>query len=376
MPARHHDLYYEFSGTAYEVGLQHGQALAAEICAEYQPALASCAARRGGEGQLATLAAFAAEFLPIVDELLGPEAKAEVAGAAEGAGISFEAAFFAAYRDGWDGARGTAAGEGCTAFACCADVTSTGGVVLGQTKDTGAPLERYRVVRLNYTDSNTQHVLCTYPGWAASWGLLSGGNLGWVGNSVYGLPPSPASVQVLPTSILKRLAMQSTSVADLIATASGLRFADGAFTIGDKAGAAWLLESVAGQSEWTEITGGTATHANHVLSPTLSLVEDKAGGWGTSFMSDSRDRQARLEALLSEDGVSASVDKLQLALADRGVGGAFPICSHEGESEIWTTAAYIVDLAGGVLSLCIGPPDGNTFLQYTLDDGAGAAARL
>eukprot|EP01052_Picozoa_sp_SAG31_P034833 SAG31_NODE_4123_length_3561_cov_3.577701_1_plen_340_part_00 len=295
-----HELYYEFTGTAYEIGLQHGMALAAEIRREYEPALAACAASRGaGEDGHSTLSAFSATFLPVVEELLGADAVAEVAGTADGAGISFDAAFFAAYRDGWGGGtapRGSDSDEGCTAFLCAADATNTGGIVLGQTKDTNAPLERYRVCRLRYSDSGVQHILCTYPGWAASWGLLMNGGLSWVGNSVYGLP-APASTRVLPTSILKRLAMQSSSVAQLMGTvrSKGLQFSDGAFTIGDRTGAAWLLESVAGRSEWASIASGTVVHANHVLSSTLSQFEDKQGGWGENFMSDSRDRQARLE---------------------------------------------------------------------------------
>lgn len=251
-----HELYYEFTGTAYEIGLQHGLALAAEIRREYEPALAACAANRGsGEDERSTLSAFSDTFLPVVEELLGPDAKAEVAGTADGAGLSFDAAFFAAYRDGWDGATvPSGSDEGCTAFLCAADATNTGGIVLGQTKDTNAPLERYRVCRLRYSDSGVQHILCTYPGWAASWGLLMNGSLSWVGNSVYGLP-APASTRILPTSILKRLAMQSSSVAQLIGTvrSKGLQFSDGAFTIGDSTGEAWLLESVAGRSEWTPI---------------------------------------------------------------------------------------------------------------------------
>jgi hypothetical protein len=59
----------------------------------------------------------------------------EVAGVAEGAGLSFDAAFFAGYRDGWDG---SAAGEGCTSFVRHVSEGEGGpGVFIGQTKDTG-----------------------------------------------------------------------------------------------------------------------------------------------------------------------------------------------------------------------------------------------
>eukprot|EP01052_Picozoa_sp_SAG31_P034834 SAG31_NODE_4123_length_3561_cov_3.577701_2_plen_85_part_00 len=83
--------------------------------------------------------------------------------------------------------------------------------------------------------------------------------------------------------------------------------------------------------------------------------------------------------LLSQaKGQTALIDHLQTMLADRGVEDGFPICSHEGEAEIWTTAAYIIDLASGVLMLCIGPPDSNAFLKYKLegDTRASGVARM
>jgi hypothetical protein len=56
-------------------------------------------------------------------------------------------------------------------------------------------------------------------------------------------------------------------------------------------------------------------------------------------------------------------------LGDRS-GPGFPICSHEGEAEIMTTAAYVVDLAAGDLWVAIGPPDSNEFVRYAFDQAA------
>jgi hypothetical protein len=210
-------------------------------------------------------------------------------------------------------------------------------------------------------------VICSYPGWAASWGLLSDGHMGWVGNSLYALP-DPAAEGMLPTSILKRLAMQHRTVRDLrsVVDGHGLRFAaGGAFTFGDREGSCAVLECVAGRCAWTDVHAGSkhgpappgwAVHANHVLSPALQPYEDRCGGWGDSFHTKSQERQARLEALLGDESLRHStrhlpdVAELQAFLADHGDdNGSFPICYHQDEHEIWTTAAYVVDLQRGEL---------------------------
>ena len=57
------------------------------------------------------------------------------------------------------------------------------------------------------------------------------------------------------------------------------------------------------------------------------------------------------------------------------------MCSHPGEAEIWTTAAYIVDLSSATLWVCIGAPDQQHFEPYSLGDsderwGLGSSPRL
>ena len=362
---------YELSGSSFEIGQQHGRALPAEIVTELSAALKQLAVQRN-ETTMEVLAAFRARFGPVVESLL-PGALEEVRGVADGAGLSVDAAFFASYRDGTPASFGSsAAEEGCTAFACVGSSSVTRGAIIGQTKDTGAPLERYRMMRLHDTEAGRRHILCTYPGWAASWGLLSDGALAWVGNSLYGLPPSPDDdTRLLPTSILKRLAMQHTNLSELRAELSSreLLFTDGAFTFADRSGAVAVLECVAGRNVWRDVKQGWAVHANHALLPALIPHEDKHGGWGPTFIDDSKARQARLEELLAAEPAPLGVSAARQMLGDRS-GPGFPICSHEGEAEIMTTAAYVVDLAAGDLWVAIGPPDSNEFERYAFDQAA------
>ena len=107
----------------------------------------------------------------------------------------------------------------------------------------------------------------------------------------------------------------------------GLQFSDGAFTFADRDGCILQLESAAGRSVWRDLSGvPISVHANHLLASSLQPLEDPAGGWGETFMGDSRSRQQRLEELLGVGGAGAgagkdkevNVETLQAVLADRG----------------------------------------------------------
>ena len=119
--------------------------------------------------------------------------------------------------------------------------------------------------------------------------------------------------------------------------------------------------------DWLE-----SRHANHAVLQSVIPYEDPRGGWSVNFRRDSKHRHHRLEALLVEAvNTSERIDvaTVKRLLADRG-GDGFPICSHEDEAEIWTTAAYIVDLRHGLLWVSIGAPDSNEFISYSFGDDA------
>ena len=137
--------------------------------------------------------------LPLAETYV-PRAVDEVKGMADGAALPFEFCLFAAFRDGfvadWLGGGGgstpgaavpgsgtagggaadrdrdsstSQGGDGCTAFACTQSTTASGGVVIGQTKDTGVGgVARYRVMKIHYTDTGVKHIVGNYCGWAVS----------------------------------------------------------------------------------------------------------------------------------------------------------------------------------------------------------------
>ena len=119
-------LVYDFRGTPFEVGVQHGKALRQEIRAEAQRPFE----RLGDDGQkvISKYEGLYREHMPAAIE--------EIHGIAEGAGLKYPHAFFAATRDGMR----TGA---CTAVACSGKQTADGHAFIGQTKDTNAPLDRF-----------------------------------------------------------------------------------------------------------------------------------------------------------------------------------------------------------------------------------------
>src|SRR3954470_19506238 len=91
-------LVYTWKGSHFDVGRQHGQALKEEIVAEAAPALKTLTeVRKCSEAQ--ALDWMVAEDEPLYRRLV-PSALEEVRGMANGAGLSYAFAFFAAFRDG------------------------------------------------------------------------------------------------------------------------------------------------------------------------------------------------------------------------------------------------------------------------------------
>ncbi|MEO6907164.1 MAG: C45 family autoproteolytic acyltransferase/hydrolase, partial [Abditibacteriaceae bacterium] len=173
---------HHWSGSPFEIGLRHGRALCAQIRSEYEPALrefAQCC--RQSEGQV--LDGLVRHLEPIFQQYV-PHAVEEIQGLAQGSELSFPQAFFAATRDGlaFPSQNDIALDDGeCTAVVCGKGTTQNGEVLIGQTKDTCAPLERYHIMRLDYSDGRRSIVL-NYPGWCANIGLTSHG-LCFTGNS-------------------------------------------------------------------------------------------------------------------------------------------------------------------------------------------------
>jgi len=342
----HH--FYVYRGTPQEIGRQHGRSLAKEIVAELAPALEGQAAALG-VSTTAYAHAFHRKYRDLVEQLT-PGLSQEIAGIAEGAGLDYESAFFAALRDG---APRLGADESCTVVAM--GPTGKHGPLYGQTKDTSAPLERYRIQRHERADG-TRLLVLNYAGWVGNIFLSSHG-LSIGGNSLYG----PQSPDALPFSILKRIAMDSTSLDEIESRAAGHVWTNGCKSVMDRDGAILCFESLNGVTRVLRVAGGPWAHTNHVLDDDLRACEDHEGQHLCTF-----DRYNRAMALLRDQSGSPAVAGMIRIMSDHE-GQPRPICRHGVfQPDQWTTAAFVADPRQQVMHIAIGNPCTAPFHVYPL----------
>jgi isopenicillin-N N-acyltransferase-like protein len=337
---------YEFRGTPYEVGLQHGRALAREIRREAQPAAESLARKRHasvGEAVRRVRSRYEGLFREHMPTVLD-----EIHGIAEGAELSYDYAFFAATRDMMN----TGA---CTAVAASGKQTR-GGVLIGQTKDTGSPLDRFRILRIAYA-SGRRMVVLNYPGWIANLCLTSDG-LSFTGNSLHATAPGGATV---PGSFLKRLIQEKQSIREVLDAIRGMQFENGCLLIAEAAGRAVCMELAAGHVEVRDISGEAFGHANEILTPGLKRFESANGRSASSPL-----RQATIDRLLRAQEGGITVEWMQEAFRNHE-GFPLSICRHPDPRDPDTTnAAFVADLGRREMHIAIGNPCVASFQRYVL----------
>jgi isopenicillin-N N-acyltransferase-like protein len=339
--------FYDFHGSCFDVGFQHGRALRREIRLEVQPSLEAFASRAGISRESA-LARIVSKYEGLYRERL-PALIEEIHGIADGAELSYGHAFFAAVRDGLR----TGA---CSAFACSGKHTSDGRVLIGQTKDTSARLDRFRIMRIAYNSGRTMLIL-NYPGWIGNFALTSD-SVCFTGNTLYTSPPE---LEGAPGSLLKRLIMETPSVQALLKTIKGMSFGSGSITIADRSGQVVNLECAAGRVGVRDVSGAAFGHANSVLMPELKRYENTA-----EVCASSKYRQKNLDRLLEAQGGAITVEFLKGLTQDHA---DFPlsICRHPSPKDGDTTnAAFIADLAAREMHIAIGNPCVAPFRKYSL----------
>jgi isopenicillin-N N-acyltransferase-like protein len=347
---------YRWSGSPYEIGRQHGQALRHEIVQELMPALQSAAGVLGWS-EARVLDRHRALYETVFEELV-PRAVEEIKGLAQGAELSYEQAFFAATRDGAKPSQPMKSGEGCTAFFCGRNTTRDANILMGQTKDTPSCLSRYRIMQFRY-DDGLRIVQLNYPGWIAHIGLSSHG-LANTGNSLYAQSPDGDSV---PFSLLKRLVMERKTIEDVLAAVSKLQFENCCVIIGSSSGHGLCIEFVAGRRSVREISQHAYGHANAILDRDLqSLEEPSADTLGN--LASSRCRQNNVQDLLNKNKGQLDLETLKHILSDHT---DYPnsICRHGVRGELRTTSAFIADLTACKVHLCIGNPCVSPFQEYS-----------
>jgi isopenicillin-N N-acyltransferase like protein len=319
--------YVEVSGSAYELGYQHG-IQAAGLIQRYLLLI-----ERITSLSRDTLCRNALIFLPLI-ERFSPAYLEEVRGLAAGACLSFEEALLcqaraeAAYtRDG-----------GCSAFALTGDATADHHTLAGQNQD--LPPEYSDVAILLHvkpTDGRPRALMFTFAG-----------QLGYVGMNQFGMclfanALYDARWQLgLPKYPMKRVLLEQRTVeagVDLLArhrlcSANNLVLADGQGHLAD------VEERPDGVAVFTDDHPHRRLHTNHYVTSEFKALE-------TNSLPDSRPRLDRLRQLIRENWGAITVDTMRTVLSDhdQDPGG---ICRH-GEAGMHSISGYIAEPAQGVL---------------------------
>lgn len=348
---------YEWRGSAHEIGRQHGRALREQIVQEFAPELGQLT-QNTSQSETKILERYRALYEPLFREFL-PRTIEEIEGLAQGAELTYEQAFFAATRDGAKCHKVVDTPEGCTAFFCGSPTTRSNNALMGQTKDTSAPLARYRIMRIHYSDGLSM-ILLNYPGWLSHMGLSSHG-LANTGNSLFA---HPSEGNTVPFSFIKRLAMEKETVEEVLAICESLPFENCCLMLGSSSNEGVCLEFVAGKRSIRDISNEAFGHANSILDPSLQSHETTSTDPFSDLVS-SKYRKNQIQQLLDNGKGRLNCEELKKFVADHH-NHPNGICRHGRCGESRTTAAFIANLTDRKVHICIGNPCAAAFTEYSL----------
>lgn len=313
----------EVSGSAYELGYQHG-AQAAPLIERY---LRLTERLTGKPRDL--LCRNAMTLLPYM-EALSPAYVEEVRGLADGAGIRFEEAVLCQAR----AEAGRIPEGGCTAFALTGAATADGSPLIGQNQDLEPEYADVAILlRVRPNDGRPRALMFTFAGQLGYSGMNETG-LCHFANALYDAPWQPG----LPHYPLKRVMLEQRRAGDCVdllarhrtCSAANALICDGTGEIRDvevrPEGIALFADD---HADWV-------VHANHYLSDDFAAYE-------TNSLPDSCPRLARMRALIHAEWGQITVETMQQILADH-VGDPGGICRH-GAAGMHSISGYIAEPA-------------------------------
>ena len=337
MNASHTFPLVEVSGTAYNMGYQHGRQ-AGDLIRQY---LRWIEKETGMPRQ--QLCRNAQVFLPYI-QALNPAYIEEIRGLADGADLSFDEALLCQ-------ARGEAAyknDDACSAFALTGEATVDGAPLAGQNQD--LPPEYADVAVLLHvkpSDGRPRALIFTFAGQMGYSGMNQHG-LALFANGLYDYKWQPG----LPKYPLKRAVLEQETVGMAVevlkthpvCSANNIVLADGQGSVGD------VEIRPEGAAVFADRHPHCCVHTNHHLTDNFTQYE-------TFSLPDSRHRLARMNHLVSEQWGHITVDSMKEILADHEDDPA-AICRH-GANGMHSISGYIAEPARGRLHVrrghgCIG----------------------
>jgi len=332
----------EVSGSAYEMGMQHGQQ-AGPLVKKYLLWI-----ERLTGGSLDFLCRNALAFESAINDL-SPLFLQEVRGLAEGAGISYAEALLCQLRTEASHSRE----GGCTAFALKGEATAGGDLLLGQNQDMEVEFADVSVVlKVSPSDGRPRALMFTFAGQLGYSGLNQFG-LAHFTNALYGFEWQHA----LPHYPLKRVLLEQRTVQsgiDLIqhhrvCSAANMILGDGQGTIAD------VEIRPEGVATYDDEHSCQRLHTNHHLC-------GRFANRGSNDLPDSPCRLNRIQELVRKTWGSITVDTMKEILADHE-GHPAGICRH-GASNLHSISGYIAEPMKNLLHIRRGHGCLGTWITY------------
>jgi isopenicillin-N N-acyltransferase-like protein len=352
------------SGTPYEQGLQHGEALREAITQN----MAIYFARFERELRLTRAETLrrAAVYAGAI-ERESPAYAAGMRGLADGSGLSYNeiAALNVRYELFYYQFGVNAVADGCTAVAVLPEASADGHLLLGENWDW---VSGVRGAVLHSREPDGLEVLCFSE--AGIVGGKIGLNSAGVGLLINGLTSTDDDWARLHKPFHVRcheiLRAHSFDAATRVVT-EGDRSCSGNFVIAQSPNRVINIETSPHAAAITGCTSGCLVHANHFINPVALAVSEPP----VEKNPHSYRRLERMAELLATHQPLTMGD-LQAALRDHQ-GHPYSICFHidpeEPPEEYYESViSAIIDLRAGALYLSDGPPCENPYRRYTIAD--------
>jgi hypothetical protein len=350
---------YRFSGTHRQIGQQYGEACVELIHRHLAKALNRLATKPGIDRDEALARAmryrsYVQQHAPFFDE--------EIAGVADGAGISLEEAWLLQLRAEVATPVSPRANaqdnDECTTFAVLAEATANGIPLVGQNADLPAFYGEIGVVAEIIPDDMPRILM-----------LLPAGQVSYIGINDRGMGCFANFVTCdnwrlgVPRYLYSRLALTKESVDDAIDLLRSIpRASSRNMIMLDSHGTAADLETTPYDDARLEPVDGLLAHSNHYIAESL-LPEERSPD---KNVANSKVRLRRMQDLLAEHRGRIDVETMQSILRDRTC-HPDTLCRMPGddpESDVITFASVIAEPTEGRLWVAVGPPNENEYQRH------------
>ena len=341
-------------GDSYEVGSQHGKAVAAEINKNYQYYMSTWLS--GKEKSEKNILARAMKFLPYIEEV-NPEYGKELRGVADGAGLPLEKIL--ALNARWElnysylPDMNAEPDGGCTAFALTPEASKDGHTYVGQNWDYKPPLQGQCLAIIIEIPNRPKVFLITEAGIIGHKGFSSSG-IG-IGVNFIKLKRDAEGLGV-PFLIKSRHVLEQKSIdacINFMASHPGPN--SGNMLIAGREGTAVDIECNPAGIRILKPQQGVLAHSNHFQTLSKDDVDI-----GCQLLPDTFSRTARLYANFHDASPKSADARIEEGLHDH-TGYPNSICRHEDTNVPvalrWQTlVSFHVDLTTGTIHYTAGPP--------------------